>query len=57
MNNLPVIPQTLCRIISDSILQYIIQQVDLLRGQKADKVDVTIQPEELDLMDEVLPAK
>lgn len=45
------------RIISDSILQYIIQQVDLLRGQKADKVDVTIQPEELDLMDEVLPAK
>ncbi|XP_078427418.1 proline-rich spliceosome-associated (PSP) family protein [Wolffia australiana] len=33
------------------------KRVDLLRGQKSDKVDVTIQPEELELMEEVLPAK
>lgn len=32
-------------------------QVDLLRGQKSDKVDVTLQPEELELMENVLPAK
>jgi splicing factor 3B subunit 2 len=32
-------------------------QVDLLRGQKTDKVDVTIQPEELEVMDDVLAAK
>lgn len=32
-------------------------QVDLLRGQKSDKVDVTIQPEELEVMDDVLAAK
>lgn len=32
-------------------------QVDLLRGQKSDKVDVTIQPEELEAMEDVLPAK
>ncbi|KAB2626317.1 splicing factor 3B subunit 2-like [Pyrus ussuriensis x Pyrus communis] len=31
--------------------------VELLRGQKADKVEVTIQPEELDDMETVLPAK
>ncbi|KAB2603870.1 splicing factor 3B subunit 2-like [Pyrus ussuriensis x Pyrus communis] len=30
--------------------------VELLRGQKADKVEVTIQPEELDDMETVLPA-
>ncbi|KAJ4843780.1 Splicing factor 3B subunit 2 [Turnera subulata] len=33
------------------------KRVDLLRGQKTDRVDVTLQPEELDLMDNVLPAK
>ncbi|PQQ10114.1 splicing factor 3B subunit 2 [Prunus yedoensis var. nudiflora] len=33
------------------------KRVDLLRGQKADKVDVTLQPEELELMENVLPAK
>lgn len=32
-------------------------QVDLLRGQKSDKVDVTLQPEELEAMENVLPAK
>lgn len=32
-------------------------QVDLLRGQKTDRVDVTLQPEELDALDNVLPAK
>ncbi|GAA0183005.1 hypothetical protein LIER_30496 [Lithospermum erythrorhizon] len=32
-------------------------QVDLLRGQKSDRVDVTLAPEELELMDNVLPAK
>lgn len=32
-------------------------QVDLLRGQKTDKVDVTLQPEELEAMENVLPAK
>ena len=32
-------------------------QVDLLRGQKSDKVDVTLQPEELEVMENVLPAK
>lgn len=32
-------------------------QVDLLKGQKSDRVDVTLQPEELELMDNVLPAK
>jgi hypothetical protein len=32
-------------------------QVDLLKNQKADKVDVTIQPEELEVMDDVLAAK
>lgn len=32
-------------------------QVDLLRGQKSDKVDVTLQPEELEVMDNVLAAK
>ena len=32
-------------------------QVDLLRGQKADKVDVSLQPEELELMENVVPAK
>ncbi|KAM1347617.1 hypothetical protein ACFX2H_036527 [Malus domestica] len=33
------------------------KKVELLRGQKADKVEVTIQPEELDDMETVLPAK
>jgi splicing factor 3B subunit 2 len=33
------------------------KMVDLLRGQKSDKVDVTLQPQELELMDNVLPAK
>ncbi|KAK4271503.1 hypothetical protein QN277_020191 [Acacia crassicarpa] len=33
------------------------KRVDLLRGQKADKVDVTLQPEELEAMENVLPAK
>ncbi|VFQ89519.1 unnamed protein product [Cuscuta campestris] len=33
------------------------KRVDLLRGQKSDKVDVTLAPEELELMDNVLPAK
>lgn len=32
-------------------------QVDLLRGQKTDKVDVTLQPEELEVIDDVLAAK
>lgn len=32
-------------------------QVDLLRGQKTDKVDVTLRPEELEAMENVLPAK
>jgi hypothetical protein len=32
-------------------------QVDLLKGQKTDKVDVTLLPEELDAMENVLPAK
>lgn len=32
-------------------------QVDLLRGQKSDRVDVTLAPEELELVDNVLPAK
>ncbi|KAB1199174.1 Splicing factor 3B subunit 2 [Morella rubra] len=33
------------------------KRVDLLRGQKTDKVDVTLQPEELEVMENVLPAK
>jgi splicing factor 3B subunit 2 len=33
------------------------KRVDLLKNQKADKVDVTIQPEELEVMDDVLAAK
>ncbi|XP_022886326.1 splicing factor 3B subunit 2 isoform X2 [Olea europaea var. sylvestris] len=33
------------------------KRVDLLRGQKSDRVDVTLAPEELELMDNVLPAK
>lgn len=32
-------------------------QVDLLKNQKSDKVDVTIHPEELEVMDDVLAAK
>jgi hypothetical protein len=32
-------------------------QVDLLRGQKTDRVDVTLLPEELEVMDNVLPSK
>ena len=34
-----------------------IEQVDLLRGQKTDRVDVSLQSEELDAMENVLPAK
>ncbi|KGN61286.1 splicing factor 3B subunit 2 [Cucumis sativus] len=33
------------------------KRVDLLRGQKSDKVDVTLRPEELEAMENVLPAK
>uniref|UniRef100_A0A803LPT9 PSP proline-rich domain-containing protein n=1 Tax=Chenopodium quinoa TaxID=63459 RepID=A0A803LPT9_CHEQI len=33
------------------------KRVDLLRGQKADKVDVSLQPEELETIDNVLAAK
>lgn len=33
------------------------KRVDLLRGQKSDKVDVTLRPEELDAMEDVLKAK
>jgi splicing factor 3B subunit 2 len=33
------------------------KRVDLLRGQKTDRVDVSLQPEELDAMENVLPAK
>ncbi|KAL9247112.1 hypothetical protein vseg_020577 [Gypsophila vaccaria] len=33
------------------------KRVDLLRGQKADKVDVSLRPEELEAMDDVLSAK
>lgn len=29
----------------------------MLRGQKSDKVDVTLRPEELEAMENVLPAK
>ncbi|KAJ0682200.1 putative PSP, proline-rich [Helianthus annuus] len=33
------------------------KRVDLLRGQKTDRVDVSLQPEELELMENVLPSK
>ncbi|KAI3718888.1 hypothetical protein L6452_19773 [Arctium lappa] len=33
------------------------KRVDLLRGQKTDRVDVSLQPEELEAMENVLPAK
>ncbi|XP_074271264.1 uncharacterized protein LOC141595190 [Silene latifolia] len=33
------------------------KRVDLLRGQKTDKVDVSLRPEELEAMDDVLSAK
>lgn len=33
------------------------KRVDLLRGQKADKVDVFLQPEELEVIDNVLAAE
>ncbi|XP_050367780.1 uncharacterized protein LOC126786108 [Argentina anserina] len=33
------------------------KRVDLLRAQKADRVDVTLQPEELEAMENVLPEK
>lgn len=35
-------------IYSDAVLQ-----VDLLRGQKSDKVDITLRPEELEALDDV----
>jgi splicing factor 3B subunit 2 len=31
--------------------------VDLLKNQKSDKVDITIQPEELEAMNDVLAAR
>ncbi|CAK9152498.1 unnamed protein product [Ilex paraguariensis] len=34
-----------------------VMEVDLLRGQKSDRVDVTLAPQEMELMDNVLPAK
>ncbi|VAI51928.1 unnamed protein product [Triticum turgidum subsp. durum] len=34
-----------------------VKRVDLLKNQKSDKVDVTIHPEELEVMDDVLAAK
>lgn len=40
-----------------SLFNCLFCQVDLLRGQKSDKVDVTLAPEELDVMENVLPAK
>lgn len=47
------------RILSETYYLFwgVIFQVDLLRGQKSDKVDVTLQPEELEAMDNVLAAK
>ncbi|KAL6546638.1 hypothetical protein OROMI_022359 [Orobanche minor] len=33
------------------------KRVDLLKSQKSDKVDITLAPEELDTMENVLPAK
>ncbi|WZZ09285.1 hypothetical protein YC2023_095206 [Brassica napus] len=33
------------------------KRVDLLKGQKTDRVDVSLQPEELDALENVLPAK
>ncbi|KAL2344002.1 hypothetical protein Fmac_005287 [Flemingia macrophylla] len=33
------------------------KRVDLLRGQKSDKVDVTLLPQELDAVENVLPTK
>ncbi|PPS09551.1 hypothetical protein GOBAR_AA11096 [Gossypium barbadense] len=33
------------------------KRVDLLKGQKSDRVEVSLQPEELEVMDNVLPAK
>ncbi|KAH9606424.1 hypothetical protein KSS87_015067 [Heliosperma pusillum] len=33
------------------------KRVDLLRGQKTDKIDVSLRPEELEAMDDVLSAK
>ncbi|EOA21691.1 hypothetical protein CARUB_v10002116mg [Capsella rubella] len=33
------------------------KRVDVLRGQKTDQVEVSLQPEELEAMDNVLPAK
>ncbi|CAL5441817.1 unnamed protein product [Camellia sinensis] len=38
-------------------INFIGPNVDLLRGQKSDKVDVTLQPEELEVMNNVLHAK
>ena len=35
----------------------IFEQVDLLKGQKTERVDVSLQPEELDALENVLPAK
>ncbi|KAL7211734.1 hypothetical protein ACSBR2_014571 [Camellia fascicularis] len=39
--------------------EYVLEElnVDLLRGQKSDKVDVTLEPEELEVMNNVLHAK
>ena len=32
-------------------------RVDLLKGQKSNRVDVTLQPKELEVMDNVWPAE
>ena len=34
-----------------------VKRVDLLKGQQTDRVDAILQPEELEVMDNVLPAK
>ncbi|XWS18348.1 hypothetical protein CRYUN_Cryun32bG0036000 [Craigia yunnanensis] len=34
-----------------------IKQVDLLKGKKSDRVEVSLQPKELEVMDNVLPSK
>lgn len=39
------------------LLFFLSFQVDLLRGQKSDRVEVSLNPEELEVMDNVLPAK
>lgn len=45
------------RVLIAEYLLVIFLQVDLLRGKKSDNVDVTLQPEELEVMENVLSAK